>query len=99
MTTLASNICQMAMFWDNFPWHMLGQSKGNSIYSLRHPASPLFVCLDMQPVSVVEGIGFCKLLHTLEPRFQVPSRNHQSSTEIPHWYNQEVKSLKSELFK
>ena len=56
-----------------------------------------FVCLDMQPVSVVEGIGFRKLLYTLEPRFQVPSRNHLSRTEIPLRYNQEAKSLKSQL--
>ena len=51
----------------------------------------------MQPVSAVEGIGFCKLLCTLKPRFQVPSRNHLSRIEIPNRYNQEVKSLKSQL--
>ena len=56
-----------------------------------------FVCLDMQTVSVVEGIGFHKLLYTLEPRFQMPSRNHLSRTEIPHMYNQEAKSPKSQL--
>jgi len=34
-------------------------------------------------VSAVEGVGFLKLLNTLEPRFQVPGGNFLSRTEIP----------------
>ena len=43
------------------------------------------------------GIGFRMLVHCLEPRFEVPSRNCLSRKEIPHRYNQEVKNLKSQL--
>ena len=70
-------------------------------FSIRHQelfyAVTEFVCQDMQPVSAVEGIGFCKPMHSLKPRFQVPSRNYLSRKEIPCRYNQEVKHLKSQL--
>ena len=35
--------------------------------------------------------------NTLKPLFQVPSRNLLSRIEIPHRYNKEVESLKSQL--
>ena len=33
-----------------------------------------FIGKDMQPVNVVQGIGFQQMLNTLEPRYQVPHR-------------------------
>lgn len=56
-----------------------------------------FICIDMQPISVVDGYGFRKLMHTAEPRFQIPSRNYFSSKEIPVRYNQQAEYLKSQL--
>ena len=32
------------------------------------------VALDMQPMSIVEDLGFLKFLNTLDPRYQPPSR-------------------------
>ena len=36
----------------------------------------LFVVLDLRPISVVDGIGFKKLLNYIEPGYRVPSRPH-----------------------
>ena len=66
-------------------------------FSIRHKelvsAVTEFVCQDVQPFSAVEGIEFCKLIHSLELRFQVPSRNYLSRKEIPCQYNLKSKLL------
>ena len=41
------------------------------------------VALDNQPFSIVEDPGFCRLVHTLEPRYHIPSRKFFSETVIP----------------
>lgn len=56
-----------------------------------------FICKDMRPYSVVENDGFRELLHTLEPRYTIPSRKHFSETCIPRLYNQVKNEVKSEL--
>ena len=33
-----------------------------------------FIAKDMRPVAIVEGKGFLKLMETLEPAYEVPSR-------------------------
>ena len=33
-----------------------------------------FICKDMRPISIVDGIGFQKFIHEINPRYQVPSR-------------------------
>ena len=33
-----------------------------------------FICKDMRPISVVDGIGFREFCETLEPRYRIPSR-------------------------
>ena len=32
----------------------------------------LFICKDMSPISVVDGIGFRELCEALEPRYHIP---------------------------
>ena len=43
---------------------------------------------DFQPFSVVEYEGFKGLLHTLDPRYIIPSRKHFSETVIPKMYEE-----------
>src|SRR4029434_9861293 len=33
-----------------------------------------FICKDMRPISVVDGIGFREFCEALEPRYRIPSR-------------------------
>ena len=37
------------------------------------------VALDLRPVSIVNGLGFGRLMHTCEPGYRVPSATHISS--------------------
>ena len=40
----------------------------------------------MAPVYVVEKDSFRDLIHTLDPRYVMPSRKHFSKVELPHLY-------------
>ena len=46
----------------------------------------VFIAADMRPFSVVENQGFRRLLHTLEPKYTIPSRAHFTRTVIPKLY-------------
>ncbi|XP_071088069.1 E3 SUMO-protein ligase ZBED1-like [Haliotis cracherodii] len=46
----------------------------------------VFIALDMRPYSVVENVGFRRLVNTLEPRYQIPSRTHFTNTVMPKLY-------------
>ncbi|XP_046545980.1 zinc finger BED domain-containing protein 4-like [Haliotis rubra] len=50
-----------------------------------------FIAMDMRPYSLVENIGFKYLIHTLEPRYEIPSRTHYTNYVIPEMYKK-VKS-------
>lgn len=41
------------------------------------------LALDIQPFTIVEDQGFCRLVHTLEPRYVMPSRKFFSENIIP----------------
>ena len=41
------------------------------------------IAVDNQPFSLVENIGFICLLHTLEPRYNLPSRKYFSEAIVP----------------
>ncbi|XP_049930768.1 E3 SUMO-protein ligase ZBED1-like [Epinephelus moara] len=56
-----------------------------------------FICKDMRPYSVVENDSFRKLLHTLEPKYAIPSRQHFSETCIPRLYTQVKDEVKREF--
>lgn len=45
-----------------------------------------FICKDLRPYSVVENDGFRRMLATLEPRYEVPSRRHFTEKVIPALY-------------
>ncbi|XP_065109329.1 zinc finger BED domain-containing protein 4-like [Paramisgurnus dabryanus] len=42
-----------------------------------------FIVLDDQPLSVVENVGFRRLMECLEPRYIMPSRYYISDTAVP----------------
>ncbi|KAL7861582.1 hypothetical protein SRHO_G00130230 [Serrasalmus rhombeus] len=48
----------------------------------------VFIAADMRPFSVVENQGFRRLLHTLEPKYTVPSRTHFTRTVIANLYEE-----------
>lgn len=51
----------------------------------------------MRPYSIVENDGFQNLLHTLEPRYSIPSRPYIAETVIPNLYNKVKSRVISEL--
>ena len=60
------------------------------LYSIDHPRAKaiLFriaemIAVDLQPFSVVEDPGFCRLMKELEPRYSLPSRRYFSDVIIP----------------
>ena len=46
-----------------------------------------FIALDDQPFSVVEHVGFRRLMEHFEPRYTVPSRWYFSDVCLPEIYN------------
>lgn len=50
-----------------------------------------FICKDMRPLSVVENEGFRNTMATLEPRYNIPSRQHITDVALPKLYR-EVKA-------
>lgn len=46
-----------------------------------------FIALDDQPLSVLDNVGFRRLLNILEPRYEIPSRNYITDTAIPQLYD------------
>ncbi|XP_068756392.1 E3 SUMO-protein ligase ZBED1-like [Montipora capricornis] len=49
-----------------------------------------FIVKDLRPFSVVENSGFQNLLHVLEPRYTIPSRQHFSDKALPELYEAEA---------
>ena len=45
-----------------------------------------FICLDHQPLSVVEDIGFKRLVNCLDPRYTLPSRKYFTDQCLPELY-------------
>ncbi|GAA6076760.1 zinc finger BED domain-containing protein 1-like, partial [Tachysurus ichikawai] len=48
----------------------------------------LFICKDIRPYSVVENAGFRNMIHTLEPRYVIPSRKLFADTVVPKIYDE-----------
>ncbi|KAI4903953.1 hypothetical protein NFI96_023418, partial [Prochilodus magdalenae] len=46
-----------------------------------------FIALDDQPFSVVEDVGFRRLLEHLEPRYTIPSRRYFSDVALPELHS------------
>lgn len=47
-----------------------------------------FILLDDQPLSVVENVGFRRLVEHLEPRYQLPNRHFISDMAVPLKYKE-----------
>ncbi|KAK9961837.1 hypothetical protein ABG768_007237 [Culter alburnus] len=45
-----------------------------------------FICKDMRPYSVVENVGFRRLMKVMEPNYVIVSRKHLSEEVIPNMY-------------
>lgn len=48
----------------------------------------VFIAADMRPFSVVENLGFRRLIHTLESKYAIPSRTHFTHTVVPSLYKE-----------
>ncbi|XP_061129317.1 zinc finger BED domain-containing protein 4-like [Syngnathus typhle] len=46
-----------------------------------------FIALDDQPFSIVEDVGFRRLIDHIEPRYAMPSRRHFSDVCLPELFN------------
>ncbi|XP_077101521.1 zinc finger BED domain-containing protein 4-like [Siphateles boraxobius] len=56
-----------------------------------------YIALSDQPLSEVENVGFLRLLHVLEPRYDVPSRRYMTDTELPKLHDSVQKHIHSLL--
>lgn len=52
-----------------------------------------FIALDDQPFSVVEDIGFRRLIQHIEPRYTLPSRRYFAETSLPAMYDRVAKHV------
>lgn len=55
------------------------------------------ICLHNQPYSIVENTGFCHLLQTICPQYNIPSRNYFRDNIIPDIYNRVYEKIKTNL--
>jgi hypothetical protein len=55
------------------------------------------ICLDLQPISIVEDKGFLRLLKHFEPRYSVPSRKTFSERILPKMYQNVLTQVKLDL--
>ncbi|XP_076838907.1 zinc finger BED domain-containing protein 4-like [Brachyhypopomus gauderio] len=56
-----------------------------------------FIVLGLQPLNIVENVGFRRLMDYLEPRYIVPSRKYVSETALPELYSKVRKQISGEL--
>ena len=45
------------------------------------------IALDLQPLSIVDDVGFICLMALVEPRYPIPSRRYLSDVTIPRMYS------------
>jgi hypothetical protein len=55
------------------------------------------IALDIQPYSIVEDEGFRRLVGSLEPRFELPSRKYLSQTAMPALHAEITARLRTSL--
>lgn len=56
-----------------------------------------FIAKDLHPNSMVENDGFHFMIHTLEPRYHIPSRSHFTDTRGPAIYYKAKKEVEQAL--
>ncbi|XP_063742293.1 E3 SUMO-protein ligase ZBED1-like [Eleginops maclovinus] len=57
----------------------------------------IHIAKDMVPLSTVEKEGFTKMIHTLDPRYEIPSRKYFSQVAIPNLYQKHRAKLETDL--
>ena len=55
------------------------------------------LCLDFQPFSIVEDVGFIRLMKAIEPHYKLPSRKYMAETIIPSINNGIQKVVEKEI--
>ena len=60
-------------------------------------AVTFWLAKDMQPTSAVDKPGFKQLVEKLNPRYELPGRNHFSRTALPDLYDETRRSVQSSL--
>ncbi|KAI4801155.1 hypothetical protein KUCAC02_000081, partial [Chaenocephalus aceratus] len=58
-----------------------------------------FICQDLRPYSVVENIGFRRMVNAMEPRYPVPTRQHLTKVCVHRLYAQTKAHVKASLGK
>lgn len=58
-----------------------------------------FIAKDMRPYSIVENVGFKKMVAVLDPRYDIPSRTHFAEKVIPALYEETKATLTANLSK
>ena len=53
------------------------------------------IALDNEPLSMVERVGFKRLLQQTLPRYELPSRTYMTNKIVPDIYNRIVKKIKT----
>ena len=78
--------------------NLFGQLGHNSARAKEITASiTRFIAKGLCPYNIVEWEGFQDLIHTLEPRYKIPSRNHMTNTCMPALYAQVKSQVEKEL--
>lgn len=54
-----------------------------------------FIALDDKPLSVAENEGFRRLLSTLEPRYEIPSRPYITDVMVPKLFDEVKKHVRN----
>lgn len=56
-----------------------------------------FICQDLGPYSVVENVGFRRMVTAMEPRYSIPTREHLTKVCILKLYAQTKEHVKASL--
>lgn len=55
------------------------------------------IATDCQPLSIVDNIGFVRLMKAAEPRYMLPSRRHITETVIPQVHSRVLSQAKESI--
>lgn len=56
-----------------------------------------FIVLDDQPLSIVDNVGFWRLMNLLEPKYEIPSHRHVTDVMLPQLHNKVKKHITNML--
>lgn len=71
--------------------------KGTSKWTVVTDSITNYLVGAMAPIRTVELQSFKKMIHTLEPGYEVPSRKYFSESAIPKAYNSKVEMVRREI--